>query len=249
MKTFGGIASFGILGGRNTEVGAALYSMGSNLSAVHLGTNFVPIQVVAHIDQVCVLSTDNRVKCWGRILNGYPGTGISTSADGNSIAGDTAQDMGDNLPVASLGTITIKKLYAAIYHMCLVTTSDQIKCWGANSKGQLGYGDTTHRGTSPTQLGDNLLFVQVGTGTLKKLTGGMEFQCALFTQGHVRCWGRNDFGQLGVGHTNNIGDGANEMGNNLASVSLGTGRTATDVSCGSLHCCALLDNSKVKCWG
>jgi hypothetical protein len=250
LKAFGGLASAGILGGRDSEVGGAVHSMGSNLSAVNLGTNFVPQQVVAHIDQVCVLSTDNRVKCFGRILNGYPATGISTSADGDNVAGDSAQDMGDNLPVAVLGsTITIKRLYAAIYHMCLVTTTDQIKCWGTNSRGQLGYGDTINRGTSISQLGDNLAFVQVGSGTLKKLAGGSDFQCALFVEGNIRCWGRNDAGQLGIGLTTFIGDGPNEMGANLASVSLGTGRTATDLSCGSAHCCALLDNMRVKCWG
>ena len=46
-----------------------------------------------------------------------------------------------------------------------------------------------------------------------------------------------------------IGDGANEMGDNLPSIDLGTGRTATAISTDSAHTCALLDNSAVKCWG
>ena len=39
------------------------------------------------------------------------------------------------------------------------------------------------------------------------------------------------------------------MGDNLNAVALGTGRTATKISCGSYHTCALLDNSNVLCWG
>jgi hypothetical protein len=247
LKVFGGLSSAGWQAGRSTIIVGD--GVPADLPAVDLGTNFVPQQVVAHIDQVCVLSTDNRVKCFGRILNGYAATGRTTSADGNLVNGDSAQDMGDNLPVSVLGSITIKRLLAACFHFCLLTTSDQIKCWGLNGRGQLGYGDTINRGETLAQLGDNLPFVNVGSGNFKKFAGGEQFNCVLFVQGNIRCWGRNDRGQLGLGHTNNIGDGPNEMGANLASVNLGTGRTATDLTCGFGHCCAILDNSRVKCWG
>ena len=39
------------------------------------------------------------------------------------------------------------------------------------------------------------------------------------------------------------------MGDNLPIVDLGTGRTATAISIGNDHTCALLDNSDIKCWG
>jgi len=65
----------------------------------------------------------------------------------------------------------------------------------------------------------------------------------------VKCWGSNYSGQLGLGDTNNRGDGPGEMGDNLPAVDLGTGRTATAISCKNSYCCALLDNKSVKCWG
>src|SRR4029453_17040006 len=67
--------------------------------------------------------------------------------------------------------------------------------------------------------------------------------------GSVRCWGGNDTGQLGYGDTDDRGDNANEMGDDLDPIDLGAGRTASAVVGGSFHSCALLDGGAVKCWG
>ena len=45
-----------------------------------------------------------------------------------------------------------------------------------------------------------------------------------------------------------MGDGSGEM-SQLTGINLGTGRTATAISAGWGHTCALLDNGTVKCWG
>jgi hypothetical protein len=39
------------------------------------------------------------------------------------------------------------------------------------------------------------------------------------------------------------------MGDSLAAVSLGTGRTATAVACGEAHSCVILDDGRLKCFG
>jgi uncharacterized repeat protein (TIGR01451 family) len=65
----------------------------------------------------------------------------------------------------------------------------------------------------------------------------------------VKCWGANFYGQLGQGDTTNRGDNPNELGDNLPAINLGTGRTATAITAGQAHTCALLDNNTVKCWG
>ena len=56
------------------------------------------------------------------------------------------------------------------------------------------------------------------------IVGGEFHNCALRNDGSVACWGSNQYGQLGIGSTSHIGDGANEMGNNLQKVDLGTGQ-------------------------
>ena len=57
------------------------------------------------------------------------------------------------------------------------------------------------------------------------------------------------FGQLGQGNTDWLGDGPNEMGDNLSIVDLGFERTAKAIATGVFHTCVLLDNDQVKCFG
>jgi hypothetical protein len=55
---------------------------------------------------------------------------------------------------------------------------------------------------------------------------------------------------LGLGiTTTSIGGLANHMGDNLATVQLGTGRTVKSISTSSYFACVILDNDQVKCWG
>ena len=72
----------------------------------------------------------------------------------------------------------------------------------------------------------------------------------MYSSGTIKCWGSGSHGQLGNGKVKqNIGDEPGEMGSNLTVVKLGGGHTATAVSAGDNHTCAILDNDAVKCWG
>jgi hypothetical protein len=65
--------------------------------------------------------------------------------------------------------------------------------------------------------------------------------------GGVRCWGRNQLGQLGYGRTDSIGD--NESPASAGAVALGAGRSAVAIAAGAAQTCALLDDGSVRCWG
>jgi alpha-tubulin suppressor-like RCC1 family protein len=69
---------------------------------------------------------------------------------------------------------------------------------------------------------------------------GLDFSCALTTAGGVKCWGRNEHGQLGDGTTTTRRTPVDVSG-------LTTGVAALDA--GRLHSCALTTAGGVKCWG
>jgi alpha-tubulin suppressor-like RCC1 family protein len=73
--------------------------------------------------------------------------------------------------------------------------------------------------------------------------------CAILNDGSVKCWGYNSFGQLGLGDVTPRGNKPNQMGDKLAAVDLGTGKTAVAISAGYQYTCAILNVGSVKCWG
>ena len=159
--------------------------------------------------------------------------------------------MGDALPAVALGTgRTVVSIAAGGFYTCAVLDDRSVKCWGTNDNGQLGYGDTIQRGDGAGEMGDALPAVALGTGrTAVSIAVGVWHTCAVLDDRSVKCWGQNDYGQLGYGDRIDRGDGAGEMGDAPPAVALGTGRTAVSITAGSYHTCALLDDRSVKCWG
>lgn len=74
---------------------------------------------------------------------------------------------------------------------------------------------------------------------------GDDHTCALTRSGAVRCWGKNDYAQLGYGHTEHIGD--DETPASIGNVRLGG--TAVALTAGYRHTCALMNSGRVRCWG
>jgi len=204
-----------------------------------------PIAVITGGHHTCAILDGGSVKCWGLNANGELGYGDTTSR------GDNASEMGDNLTTVDLGTgRTALALTSGRDHTCALLDNHTVKCWGLNEIGELGYGDTVNRGDDASEMGDNLPTVDLGTGrTAKAINAGMWHTCAILDNDTVKCWGKNDHGELGLGDASHRGDNASEMGDNLSTVDLGSGRTAKALSSAGVHTCVLLDNDSIKCWG
>lgn len=188
------------------------------------------------------------LKCWGKNEQGQLGLGDTKNR------GVSENQMGEKLPFVNLGTgRVVKQVVTSENFSCAILDNDQLKCWGSNKYGQLGLGDNNSRGDEQNEMADNLPAIDLGSNrTAKKISVGTRFfshACAILDDGSVKCWGNNNFGQLGLGDTISRGIKPNQMGDKLPVVDLGKDRKAVDISLGNGFSCALLDNGAVKCWG
>jgi alpha-tubulin suppressor-like RCC1 family protein len=245
-----GANSSGQLGQGDTTT-RGLGAMGDALPAVSLGAGRTVTSISAGMSHNCAILDGGDVKCWGQGLRGQLGFVGATS-----VIGDESGEMGDALPEVDLGegrtatAVGASAVAAQEAHSCALLDDGTVKCWGFNNKGQLGQGDTTSRGLEAEQMGDALLPVDLGEGrTAVGLSVGGASNCAVLDDGSLRCWGWNIAGQLGLGDTNDRGDVAGELGDDLPPVDLGAGRTVDAVSVGNAHACARLDDDSIKCWG
>ena len=234
--------------GNTNDRGDGPNEMGDLLPAVDLGTGRTAIAISAGNAITCAILDTGDLKCWGFGMLGELGSGSSVTR------GDGPNEMGDLMPVVNLGTgRTAAAVTIGDFHVCAVLDNGSLKCWGGSSSGQLGYGDTTTRGDGPSEMGNSLPIVNLGTGrTALAVTAGDQHTCAVLDDHSVKCWGESDQGQLGYNTTNDRGDGPSEMGNSLPTVDLGIGRTAIAISSGGVagnHTCVELDTTGVKCWG
>lgn len=237
--------SDGSIGSGDTDArGDQPGEMGAALPTVDVSTGRRTLQLTAGDAHACALLDNGRVKCWGRNLYGQLGV------EGPERRGAKPNEMGDALPFVDLGTgRTVKSLDAGTYHTCAILDDDTLKCWGANGDGQLGLEDTEHRGKLSSEMGNALPTVNLGTGRhATAVSAGEHHTCALLDNATVKCWGDNQFGQLGRPSTLAIGE-PNVMGDALQAVDLGQGRSAKSIAVGGNHSCALLDDATVKCWG
>ncbi len=191
------------------------------------------IQISAGGSHTCALSQGETVSCWGRNYEGQLGNGALIHTLGS--------DKSTPVPVVSLTNVI--NISAGYGHTCAVlsTGSYTISCWGANSYGQLGHGNTTDS-SSPVQV------YTIGTTALigvSKVSAGSFHTCALLSSGNARCWGHNADGQLGNGTPTADNPFAGQV--NASGTTALTG--VSNVSAGPDHSCALLSTNTVDCWG
>lgn len=221
--------------------------IGPALPGIRLGEGRRPKHLIVGDNFSCAILESGSLVCWGLNQFGQLGIGGSPSVP----IGKSPGEMGNNLVAVDLGTgRSVIAASAGRAHACAILDDHRVKCWGENQSGQLGLGDTNNRGDAPSEMGDQLPFVELGTGrTAKQVACGDNHTCAILDDDTVKCWGALGEGKLGIVAGNAPGNQPGEMGDNLPTVNLGTGRVALSIATGKRHTCALLDDHSVKCWG
>jgi len=131
----------------------------------------------------CGLTTTGSVSCWGRNDVGRLGNGETT---------DTSE------PRAIASSLTFTQLDTGFTHACAVATGGGAYCWGANNSGELGVADPADLSRVPVLVSGGGTWSEVAAGW----NAGSAHSCGISADRKtVRCWGRNDYGQLGNGGT------------------------------------------------
>ena len=225
----------------NGQVSSSLTPVDVHTSSSNLSPLSGVIAVSSGSNHTCVLIapegvTGGTAKCWGsKILRDHTETFFSS----------TPVDV--HTSSENLSPLTgIRGISSGFNHTCLVTIDGIVKCWGRGLKGQLGNGETSNS-LDPVDVHTSLSDSSP-LNNIAKINVGGDHSCALTTGGIVKCWGSNEYGELGNGEVGGVPAIAPEdVHTSLTSSHPLSG--ITDINSGLDHTCALTTGGTVKCWG
>ena len=209
--------------------GAALLSNGTPVSTSLVPDSFTVAHIEIGTTHSCAISVAGAAWCWGQSTFGRLGTTASSNAvtpTATASLGSTASEvaaggahtcallsngtiscfgsnnmgqLGQALATTSSSTPTLVTLAATATHVtagsqftCALLSTAVVHCFGDNASGQLGSGSSGAARETPGA-------VTGLTGTVVDVVAGASHACAVMSTGQVRCWGKNDLGQLGIG--------------------------------------------------
>jgi alpha-tubulin suppressor-like RCC1 family protein len=217
----------------------------TNVGAMELASSVPPVALPRNIRQLCAgglhtcaLFDGGQVRCWGLNFDGQLGL------NHNEDVGDDASD----LPIQTNVQIgaSAKQIACGGGHNCALLDDGRVRCWGRGADGQLGYNCAANIGDGTFDCNGLSLSDDVPLGGVAiQIAAGHAHTCAVLDTGRLRCWGNNQNGGLGYGHTDNVGDDPGEM----PVVDVPLPGTVTRVALGDYHTCALVGTNDIYCWG
>jgi alpha-tubulin suppressor-like RCC1 family protein len=170
------------------------------------------IQNVRNVDggqkQTCGLTNSGQISCWSGEIIPVTGAAAETHRD---VAMDRFSELivavnpqGAPVTIDAEGSKTVEDVSGVVDvdgglgHVCALVSGGPVKCWGANSYGQLGNNSTSDSQTAVSVS---------GLGGASLLGVGRNHTCVIVsasaTNTVIKCWGLNSDGQLGNGSTGN----------------------------------------------
>ena len=166
----------------------------------------------------CALTAHGNVYCWGNDAAGQLGT-------------YRASERANSIPLPVMSSATFVSITSGATHACGLGDDGQAYCWGLNSSGQLGVGDTVNRWTAMRVQQGGLTFASISAGAVKT--------CALTSGGTAYCWGN------GVATAANGG----VPGTVTAPAAISGGLSFASISVGGVQVCGLVASGAGYCWG
>ncbi|MGB3737268.1 MAG: hypothetical protein WA964_20105 [Ilumatobacter sp.] len=186
----------------------------------------------------CIILDNEQVRCWGNVLGtGVPGSG--TIGDDETPDRVRTVDVGEGR--------SVDEVDGGQGFTCSLLDNGDVRCWGAQTFGPVigvpaSAGQRIGTSSEPTEIPP----IDLG-GRATQLASGNFHSCAILADQSVTCWGSGDVGQLGYSDEEDVGD--DETPAERGVVDIGAGRTATAITAGRYHTCAILDGGDVRCWG
>jgi alpha-tubulin suppressor-like RCC1 family protein len=174
-------------------------------------------QVSVGQGHACAVAINGALYCWGRNTDSQLGIG--------------ATPIQKRQPTPVDPSARYHHVAAGQQHSCAIRSEGSLYCWGRELAGRLGLGALQDGMISaPKQVGTFSDYVTVAAHWFHA--------CARRLNGRLLCWGRNEEGQLGVGHVDD-----------LDTPTVVSGPSAwTSFAVGRFHTCGLTDG-QVFCWG
>lgn len=208
----------GLGSGQNISTAARLAALPERISAISSGN--WSLDTNHAYGHACARSVGGGAWCWGSNYQDQLGDGAGTH-----------QERLGPWPVIGF-TSGVSDVASGFAHACLLTTAGAVKCWGDNGYGQIGNNTTADNKVPQDVIGAAAQISQISTGG--------QHSCARTSSGGVRCWGRNQFGQIGD---------STAINRLVATDVAGLLSGVAQVSAGGMHSCAVTAAGAVRCWG
>ncbi len=223
----GGVHSLALLAngtvlawGANNDLQLGEEGVGRNIPGTVPGLSGVTA-IAAGANHSLALLGNGTVQAWGENEYGQLGDGNTSEA---------------SVPVAVKGLTNVKAIAAGGNFSLALLDNGTVMAWGSNEEGQLGTGGT-RSSTVPVAV--------KGLSKVAGISAGSDFSLAVLEDGTVDAWGSGAYGELGA----EPAEEAEEEGNADSPIPVPSLTGVAQVSAGSSHSLALLDNGTVMAWG
>ncbi len=233
----GRVDCWGNNGGNNGtgELGADTLVSYSSVPVAVSGLTDV-VSLTSYPGGYCAVLTTGGVDCWGDNSAGELGNGTISQLYGPYF--------NSAVPVAVTGVTNAVSINSNTASLCAVLSTGVVDCWGNNYWGLFGNGSTADVSLVPVAVGG----VDNATSIVSASSGyGAAGYCAILETGLVKCWGSNEYGDLGAGVTAGVYSNVY-----YSSVPVAVSAITTKVvsaAQGPDGYCAVLSTGVVDCWG